>query len=108
MNIPFQVGDETHYLRSDSQGYNLSRREDAKVTKKNPKGVRYSPYAYFSRIDFAITSMMEMKVRGSTADTLGQLLADVRRAHDEVRDLWGLAPPAGAARSPTPHMEESE
>lgn len=72
------------YLESDEYQYIL--REDTGREDKKGRKI-YSNIGYYANITQAINKLVDMKIKESTANTLGELLAEVKEIQAYVDGL---------------------
>lgn len=69
--------DRNNAIKSDSQAWTLCRARH-RIDKKNRRRfVTWEPYAYFPSITTAVEGLIDREIRGSEAETIGELATDV-------------------------------
>lgn len=81
--------DRNYKITSDSNGINVCKRAKVKnkITNEMEKGWR--PFLYYSDITSAIKGLLQHKIRVSNAESIAQLIEEIKTFDKKVQDaLW--------------------
>ena len=80
------------YLESDSMQFIVKEYTGNFTTdKKTGKEIeQYKTHGYFPNVEFALKHYLKMKVMESTAQTLGELLQDIRRIREYIESTFDM------------------
>ena len=88
MNIAIKVGNKVGRIRSDQRNYMFGY-ECAFVNKKTGETeFRYNPELFYSSLSGLFDGILTLKVRSSTATTLGELQEDIAEAKRMIKEVW--------------------
>ena len=89
MNIAIKVGNRVGYLRSDSKNYMFGYERPSVSTRTGDTTMTYNPEIFHSTLPAMMESLLNLKVKASTATTLVELQEDIAQARREIADVWG-------------------
>ena len=84
MDIDLIIGDKEFKLQSDDSNFILSR----KYLNKQKGVVAWQNVKYYSTLEGAIQSLLQLKLKASTAQDLNQLQEDLRLYKDQLKGLY--------------------
>jgi len=84
MNIQI---DDTYFITSDERNIILNKTTWAGKDSKDAGGRRYQPISFHNTLASALKSFRERKIKLSEAETLDELLTEIRELNNKIAQL---------------------
>lgn len=80
------------YIESDSMQFILKEYTGAISIDKNTgkESEVYNTIGYFTSFQSALLKLLKMKLAASTVETLGEMMAEIKRIEYEIKQTWSV------------------